>query len=219
MAHTRPTTYKIDSNIEDELTYLRYQIRQYPKLRGTYDRRVPPSLVSEIETGKFLSEDELRAAIVSDTVHGSSIDELRREWDSQAKEVFAAFFARMTRHPPYSLKVHITKHGPGDSYHPDGLPGHPGQFISIKDPKIAKLRMTFNQVIVHETIELLIHTEVRKRNTSDSAKEAIVDKLCSCNELQAVYGDYPKQTRFAGALPDDWQSYITWQPGESPSWD
>lgn len=153
MAHTRPTTYKIDSNIEDELTYLRYQIRQHPKLRGTYDCRVPPSLVSEIETGKFLSEDELRAAIVRDTVPRSSIDELRSEWDSEAKEVFAAFFARMMRHPPYFLKVHVTKYGPGGSYHPDGLPGHPGQFISIKDPKIAKLRITFNQVIVHETIE------------------------------------------------------------------
>jgi len=208
VVHTRPTSYTIDSNVDDEIVYLRYQMRQFDKLRGIYNCRVPPSLVDQVETGKFFTEDELREAIVSDAEAGSSTEELRSEWDSQSKELFEAFFARMIRHPPYSLKVHVTKYGPGGSYHPDGLPGHPGRFISIKDPKIAKFNLTFNQVIVHETIELLIHDEVFKRQTSHNAKEAIVDKFCSCNELQAVYGRYPKQSEsVAGPLPDAWQSY------------
>ncbi|MGY3388300.1 hypothetical protein ACVWW6_000891 [Bradyrhizobium sp. USDA 3311] len=217
--HTRPTTYTIDRNIDDELVYLRWQIRQYAKLRGTYSVRLPPSLMSEMDKGTFIADDQLREAIVSDVEPGSSMDALRGNWAAQAQDLFEAFFARTTRHPPYFLKVHVTRYGAGGSYHPTGLPGHPGKFISIKDPKIANSRWTFNQVMVHETIELFMHAEVQARNILQDAKEAIVDKFCSCNELQAVYGKYPKQTGFAGALPDDWQSYISWQPGESPSWD
>ncbi|WP_156795417.1 hypothetical protein [Bradyrhizobium icense] len=216
--HTRPTSYRIDRTVEDEIAYLRYQIRRFSELRGIYNCRIPPSLVDQVETGRFFTEDELRNAVVSDAEPGSSMDELRSEWASQAQELFEAFFARMKRHPTYFLKVHVTKYGPGGSYHPTGLPGHPGRFISIKDPKIARSHWTFNQTIVHETIELLIHDKVGERKTPHDEKEAIVDKFCSCNELQAVYGPYPKQSSFAGSLPDDWQSYITWLPGEAPSW-
>ncbi|APO49720.1 hypothetical protein LUI11_35035 [Bradyrhizobium diazoefficiens] len=217
--HTRPTSYKIDSSVDDELVYLRWQISRYDRLRG-YDCRVPPSLVDRVNNGQRLfADEELRQAIVGDAEPGSSMDELRGEWASQAKELFESFFARMLQRPPYFLKVHITKYGPGGSYHPTGLPGHPGRFITIKEPRIAKLPASFNQVIVHETIELLIHDEIERRRTSHDVKEAIVDQFCSCSELQAVYEKYPKQSRFAAALPDDWRSYIEWQPGESPSWD
>jgi hypothetical protein len=218
--HTRPASYTIDSTIEDEIAYLRYQIREFDKLRA-YDCRVPPSLADGVRGGNRLFTDkELREAIVSDPESGNSLDELRGEWGSQAQELFEAFFARMKRHPPFSIKVHVTRYGPGGSYHPEGLPGRGGGWtITIKDPQIARFSWTFNQVIVHETIELLIHNEVHRRRTPHNAKEAIVDKFCSCNELQAVYGPYPKQKGFAGALPDDWQSYIAWQPDEAPSWD
>lgn len=91
--------------------------------------------------------------------------------------------------------------------------------ISIKDPAIAGLSRSLNQTIVHETIELLIHDQVRKRSTPGEAKEAIVDHYCSCDELQVVYGKYRKQgPPFAGPLPDDWRSYISWQPGKAPNW-
>jgi len=217
--HTRPTSYKIDSNLDDEFIYLRWQIRQFGKRSGTYNFRVPPSLMSKTDKGTFITDDQMREAIASDVEPGSSMDELRDKWAVQAQDLFKAFFARTTSHPPHILKVHVTKYGAGGSYHPTGLPGHPGPFISIKDPKIANSRLSFNQVMVHETIELFIHAEVQARQTPHNAKEAIVDKFCSCNELRAVYGDYPTQSTFAGALPDDWPSYISWQPGESPSWD
>jgi len=148
------------------------------------------------------------------------IEELRNQWLAQYPTLFEAFFARMIRHPPFSIKVHVTKYGPGGSYHARGLAGRSaGWAISIKDPSIVRFPWSFNQTIVHETIELLISDEVRRRHTSKPTKEAIVDQYCSCNELQAVYDEYPKQgERFAGPLPEDWQSYISWQVGKAPSW-
>ncbi|QHP67458.1 hypothetical protein EI171_08480 [Bradyrhizobium sp. LCT2] len=218
MAHTRPTSYIIDRIIDDELVYVHWLITQLGS--NNYNFRVPPLLVDRVNGGeRFFADEELREAIVHDLEPSSSMDELRDTWGSQSQELFKAFFARMKRHPPYLLKVHVTNYGAGGSYHPTGLPGHPGPFIASRNPKIATSRWTFNQVIVHETIEFLIHNDVRRRKTSREAKEAIVDKFCSCNELQAVYGKYPKQISFAEALPDDWRSYIEWQPGESPNWD
>ncbi|WP_156952199.1 hypothetical protein [Bradyrhizobium sp. WSM1743] len=186
---------------------------------GNYNFRLPPSLLHRVKGGeRAFTDEELREAIVTDAEPGSSIDELRDTWASQSQSIFEAFFARMKRHPPYLLNVHVTRYGSGGSYHPTGLPGHPKPFITSRDPKVAKTAWSFNQVIVHETIEFLIHDEIRRRNTSQEAKEAMVDQFCSCNELQAVYGEYPKQSNFVGALPEDWRSYITWQDGEAPTW-
>jgi hypothetical protein len=222
--HTRMTSYRIDNKLEDEVGYVGSFLREYDKLcaRG-YDCRIPPALTEDTNKGKNeVSETEIRGAIAADLEVGSSIEELIREWESQERPIFEAFFARMKRHPPMYIKVHLTKYGPGGSYYPNGFPGRQsaGWAISIKDPRIAKFRWSFNQTIVHETIELLIHDEICRRQTPSRTKEAIVDQFGSCRELQSVYGTYPKQGgSVAGPLPEDWESYIVWRPQSAPSWD
>jgi hypothetical protein len=217
----RQPSYEIDCTLEHEIPYLSWQIRQFDELRA-YDYRVPPSLKDEVErVRRLFISDELREAIIDDSEPGQSIEELRNEWNSQADQLHHAFFGRLLRHLPPSINVHVTKYGPGGSYRRDGFRGRPGEWaISIKNPRFARFSWTFNQIIVHETVELLIDRQVLTRGTAPKAKEAIVDQFCSCAELQAVYGTYPKQSeRVAGPLPSDWASYLNWQEGMLPTWD
>jgi len=215
----RPTDYQFGNEIDDEVRYLSGQLQQFDWLRERgYNNRIPPALIEPINQGRRnFSAEELRAAIASDLEPQTLAEELAGEWRQHADEIFDAFFARMKRVMPFSIAVHITRYGPGGSYQPQGMPDRPGWAISIKDPKIAKFSWSLSQTIVHETVELLIHNERCRRNTPHWEKEAIVDQFCSSNELQAIYGRYPKQ-RNAQPLPDDWQTYLDWQPGRAPSW-
>lgn len=65
--HTRPTTYTISRDVEDEIVYLRWQMQQFDKL-SRYNPRVPPMLADRVNAGhRFFSDEELREAIVTDT--------------------------------------------------------------------------------------------------------------------------------------------------------
>lgn len=194
-----------------------------------YASRLPPSIESNNEwQSKQLTTDEMIEAILLDNnIEKTPIDELERELQRHSV-LIRDFLNRFRYDIPTHIKVHVTQYGPGGSYHPLGKHflslTHPA--ISVLDPMRAKhmgkSRWSFPMTLVHEAIHLIIYEPVTLKLLSEDPKdqhdrnEALVDQLCSCNELRPIMGTYPKQKRFVDSLMPNWNELISWK--NSPSW-
>ena len=211
------------NEIANEIGYLKYKIEDYGKKAG-YHPRFPPSLDSSIRIDgrRSFLDSELEEAILSDKAASSNVADLSAEWQRHAAGIHADFFGRVRPPVPLRINVHITRYGTGGSYHPRG--SSPlrvdGNSITIMDPIVSRQSLNLAQVIVHETVELIIHGKVLSQKIPHEVKEASVDQLCSCDQLLKIYGPYQKQASYAPYLPneEEWKNYIRWKEGQVPTW-
>lgn len=212
--------YTFNSTLEDEIAYVQLQIKLFnPTSR--YNYRWPPTLEAAIPDGQGpeLSTLDIRDAILNDETKVESVDDIAVAWNKSHADIEREFFNRIKDRVPKDIKVHVTKYGPGGSYHSLGasMLSKNSDAISIKDPKLQKTRISIVQNIVHETVELIIRPRVLNV-LPHAQKEAVVDQICSCDQLKAIYGKYPKQTTFTSSLPHNWPDFIAWQENQQPTW-
>lgn len=215
------TRYITSSTIDDEVKYIQGLLGMMDRYPG-YNHRLPPSLEQaiKVENKREFSPDVLRQAIAEDPVSVTGVEEMQEEWNAQAPAIHSEFLSRMSAPSPSLILIHITKYGVGGSFHP--LRRHPlstaHPAISVMDKKLLSSIRSFNQTIVHESVELAMFGRVQ--GISHQAKEATVDKICSCDELQAIYGKYAPQPQFVNDLPTDWRERVAklWKEGGEPSW-
>lgn len=208
--------FHFSSSLEDEVSYVRMLLRKLEFLRTqNYHVFWPNALKAEIDKGKSeFSEDELRNAVASHELPGASLQRVEQEWKQVEDQFNSGFLTHLEQPLPKFVRVHVTKFGPGGSH--NGAPMLPRLIVSFPEMKGLKS----NSVLVHEFIEVSLwkryqaEEQTLGKNRAHGRKEAIVDKLCSCDNLRPVLGEYRKQPGYSD-LPDDWQ---TWLPAKGLTW-
>mgnify|MGYP000939359916 CR=1 FL=1 len=114
--------------------------------------------------------------------------EIASEWELKGKEV-NNFLCCLDYEIPQSIKVFLTKYGPGGGYEwPDK--------ISVLVEKRSK--NTYLALIVHEIIHLLFEEPlVRKYNLNQIDKENLVDYMFTHKILKKIFPDYAFSINFS----------------------
>lgn len=211
--------YKLNAAASDEIICLRV-IKGWLDQGASYKDQ-KPRLPAGVDLSTASVQD-IEAAVKADPARNTiDLAKLRAELDAAAPTI-SAYCQLFALPQPQTISVHVTVYGTGGSYHPKRK--HPlavnGDAISVMDPLVAQSRnisVNFIGNVVHEITHLLIEEPVvRHSRLSDEEKEALVDKLCSCNELMPVVGTYPVRSRLVQHLRPDWLGLIPWV--NQPSW-
>lgn len=116
------------------------------------------------------------------------------------------------------ILLHITRFGTGGSYHPLNTTQWGQPVITVMSEDLAVKRgvtRTIAKTLVHESIHLVIEAPVvNAPKLGHEEKEALVDAVCSCDELKALVDQpYPRQKDYIPALPSNWQALLPWNAG------
>lgn len=135
----------------------------------------------------------------------------------------SAFLGRLDADPLTNIRVHLTRYGTGGSYHNSGLSvmSARGDAITVKEGDYKDWIAA--RVLVHETVHLAIEMKYvrnskKKQILHEDAKEAIVDEICACPELDHLVKGYPVRSDKFEYLPNNWADFVKWK--NSPrDWD
>lgn len=208
--------FYFSSKLEDEVSYVRSQLGQLGFLRAErYSVFWPNALKAEIEQGiAEFSEEKLRDAIADHDLPGANLECVEQSWRQVEDHFSSEFIGRLEQPLPKFVRIHVTRFGPGGSH--NGAPMAPRLTVSYPEMK----GLNFNSVLVHEFIEVSLWRKYLSEEaklgkvTAHAIKEAVVDKLCSCDNLKPVVGRYRKQANYS-QLPPDWED---WLPANGLIW-
>lgn len=210
--------FEFTSHFDNEVGYLSYTLMNVAKRIETLP--LPPLTAQRITAFRPPEQQQLILEVERDKRIRTPLAKLIEEFDIHKGALVREFFSRLDEPIPATIHVHVSRYGYGGSHHPADeqcpLPKFRGMpAITIRDPVIDS-HLTLAQLMTHETLELILHSKTKL--VQHSQKEALIDKLCSCDQLKAVYGKYTSQAMYLGQLPPDWETIVKWKSGLEPTW-
>ena len=182
----------------------------------------PPRVVTALASGirpASLSDSWIAAAVEEDTQNGApsadAIAQIQAAVQTGQGALQAFFHAYFDMPIPDAVEICVTRYGSGGSYHPlrQSPLSRATAAISIRHDLL--FGRTHLHILAHETVHLILAEPLS--GLSYQAREAIVDKICSCNELARLFDKpYRIQQSFEGALMKQWETIVPWNA--KPTW-
>lgn len=213
--------YTLIDYLRGEIAYLPIIHHSWP--HATYQAMkplAPPALIDRLNKPQVLQDSEMVPAVQADPAPRSD----PQQWQSMADDATPQIEAFLRRFDTGvwqdTIMLHVSRYGTGGSYHTPGESMFQVAAVTIRDSSIGQPMRTFLECLIHESIHLFVeYPVVRPHKLSQSAKEALVDKLCMSNEVTAITGRrYPPQESCVPHLPSNWSQLVRWQIGQQPTW-